>query len=275
MLKIDAHQHFWQYDPVRDSWISHDMAVLRKDYLPEDLLPHLQANSMDGCVLVQSTQTNEENIFHLENAAKHDFIKGVVGWVDLQSPKLQGQLEYYRSFSKLKGFREILQGNDKLLQSASFKEGLALLKKYGFTYDLLVFSDQLQAATALVKSFPDQQFVLNHLGKPAIRKGEIVQWKKNIREMAACPNIHCKISGMVTEADTQNRSMAHLVPYMDVVVEAFGTKRIMFGSDWPVCLMAATYAETVDIAGTYFSSFTKKEQELFWGLNAQSFYQLN
>ena len=275
MLRIDAHQHFWKYDPVRDSWITDDMCLLRQDYLPNDLLPYLEANNIDGCVLVQSAQSPEENVFQLDNAAAHDFIKGVVGWVDLRHPQLNDQLQHYSSFPKMKGFREILQGNPELMLSADFRKGLGLLQRYGFTYDLLVHAAQLPAAIALVKMFPDQSFVLDHLGKPQIKEEEIRQWTKDIRQIASFENVSCKISGMMTEADRENWVLDDLLPYMDVAVEAFGSKRIMFGSDWPVCLTAASYAQTVNIARAYFSTFTINEQELFWGLNARTFYKLN
>jgi L-fuconolactonase len=275
MLKIDTHQHFWKYNPVRDAWITNDMTVLKKDYMPADLMPLLQQNNIEACIVVQSAQSKAENIFQLANAATHDFIKGVVGWVDLQSSQLTEELEYYSTFNKLKGFREILQGNNELMQSSAFRTGMGLLSKYDFTYDILIYAHQLKLATALVKDFPNQRFVLDHIAKPRIKEADISQWKKEIQQLAACDNVSCKISGMVTEADWRNWKIQDIIPYMDVVVEAFGSKRIMFGSDWPVCLTAASYTDAVNIARAYFSSFSKNEQELFWGRNALSFYQLN
>lgn len=276
MQKIDAHQHFWKYDPVRDSWISEAMSVIRKDFLPTDLEPLLKQNGFEGCVVVQSDQSEQETTFQLANAEKHDFIKGVVGWVDLQDRNLEDRLKYYKEFRKLKGFRHILQGELKrdLMLDPAFKRGIGLLHKYGFTYDILIFPDQLGYTSQLVSDFPDQRFVLDHLAKPYIKFRKMSEWKSDIKQLAVYENVFCKISGMVTEADWQYWTKNDLRPYLDVVVEAFGTKRIMFGSDWPVCLVAAEYGEVLGIVTNYFSSFSKHEKDLFFGYNAIEFYNL-
>jgi L-fuconolactonase len=276
MKRIDSHQHFWKFDPVRDSWINDDMKTIQRDFLPEDLQPLLKQNGFDGCVAVQSDQSEAENHFHFQNAEKFDFIKGIVGWVDLQSPMVEERLQYYTQFKKIKGFRHVLQGEpqrDLMLQPA-FMNGISLLEKYNFTYDILIFKDQLQYIPKFVSFFPDQPFVIDHIAKPDIKSGEVDQWKSDIKQAAQFENVYCKISGMVTEADWKNWKNEDFKPYMDAVVEAFGTSRIMFGSDWPVCLVAASYKNMLSIVEDYFFSFSKDEQEKFFGLNAIRFYSL-
>jgi L-fuconolactonase len=276
MKRIDSHQHFWKFDPVRDSWINDEMKLIQKDFLPEDLKTVLKQNGFDGCVSVQSDQSEEENNFHLQHVEKFDFIKGIVGWVDLRSQTIEERLQYYSVFKKLKGFRHVLQAEpqrDLMLQPA-FMNGISLLSKYNFTYDILIFKDQLQYVPKLVSAFPDQPFVIDHISKPDIKNKDIRQWKKDISVLGQFENLQCKISGMVTEALWKSWAIEDFKPYMDVVVEAFGTDRIMFGSDWPVCLVAASYNEVVTIVEDYFSSFSKDEQEKFFGLNAIKFYKL-
>ncbi len=276
MLRIDAHQHFWKYHPVRDRWIDERMSVLKKDFLPSDLRPLLEENGIDGCVVVQSDQAKEENAFQLQNAKEYDFIKGVVGWVDFQADDIEDQLTYYKQFDKMKGFRHILQSEpqrDYMLNPA-FCNGIRLLEKYHFTYDLLILPDQLNAAQKFVSLFPDQLFVIDHLAKPLIKSKEINPWKKEIRSFSDQENVYCKLSGMITEANWNDWRAADIIPYIDVVVESFGTNRILFGSDWPVCLLAGSYQETLSLVTDYFSSFTRNEQDLFFGGNAIQFYNL-
>ena len=277
MQKIDAHQHFWNFDPVRDSWITDDMSALQKDFMPKDIFPLLQQHEFSGTVVVQSDQSEEENIFQLKNAAEHDFIKGIVGWVDLQAGNIEDRLSYYAQFSKMKGFRHVLQGETDraLMLKPAFKNGISLLNKYHFTYDILIFPDQLKYAAELAKEFPDQLFVIDHIAKPDIKNKKITGWKEDIQNIAAAENVYCKISGMVTEADLENWKKDDFNPYIDTVVEAFGTNRIMYGSDWPVCLLAAPYGLVLDIVREYFSSFSKNEQDNFFGKNACTFYNLN
>ncbi len=276
-MKVDAHQHFWKFDAVRDSWITDDMAVIQRDFLPEDLQPLLHKNGFDGCVTVQSDQSESENDFQLENAETYDFIRGVVGWVDLRSPDIEERLQYYNSFKKMKGFRHVLQGEAQrdLMLQPDFTRGIGLLNKYNFTYDLLIFPDQLLFAKELVVQFPDQPFVLDHIAKPLIKKGNMEPWKMAIHAAAQHQNLYCKLSGMVTEADWQGWTKDDIYPYLDVVLESFGPDRIMFGSDWPVCLVAASYDKVVALMTDYFSSFRQSEQEQFFGGNATRFYKLD
>lgn len=276
MRQIDAHQHFWQFDPLRDSWITQEMALIQKDFLPQNLQPLLQENNLDGCVVVQSGQSEKENEFQLSNAGSFDFIKGVVGWVNLQDKAVEDRLAYYTSFKKMKGFRHVLQGEaDKaLMLKPAFMNGISKLQRFGFTYDILIYPGQLKYAAQLAAAFPGQKFVIDHIAKPSIKEQKIDEWKKDILALAGYENLYCKISGMVTEADWKNWRKEDFTPYMDTVVEAFGTNRIMFGSDWPVCLVAASYQQTLELVTDYFSSFTENEKEDFFGLNAIEFYNL-
>ena len=275
-MRIDSHQHFWKYNEVRDSWITDDMAVIQKNFLPEDLRPLLPVNNIDGTVVVQTDQSKEENIFQLANGLQHDFIKGVVGWLDLQADDVGDHLAHYQEFKKLKGFRHILQGEqqrDFMLRS-DFKRGIGKLKEFGYTYDILIYPDQLKYTIDFVKSFPDQPFVLDHLAKPYIRESKLDEWKKDIQALALFENVFCKVSGMVTEANWKGWTSQDFTPYLDVAAEAFGPARLLYGSDWPVCLVAATYEEVIGIVNDYFSIFSKDEQDLVFGKNAVKFYNL-
>lgn len=276
MKRIDSHQHFWKFDSVRDTWINNEMKVIQKDFLPSDLEPLLLKNNFDGCIVVQSDQSEEENTFQLHNAEEFDFIKGTVGWVDFQAKNIEERLQYYSQFKKMKGFRHVLQGEpvrDMMLLPA-FMNGIGFLEKYDFTYDILIFPDQLQYIPRFIAAFPEQLFVIDHIAKPEIKKLQLDNWKKDIAAVAKFENVYCKISGMVTEADWRNWKREDFRPCLDVIVECFGMSRIMFGSDWPVCLVAASYGEVVGIVEDYFSTFSKDEQRNFFGLNASHFYKL-
>jgi L-fuconolactonase len=275
-MRIDAHQHFWKYNEDRDTWITDDMAIIQRNFLPEDLRPVLSENKIDGSIIVQSDQSKEENIFQLANALQHDFVKGVVGWVDLQAENLSENLEYYKEFKKLKGFRHVLQGERQrdFMLRPKFKTGIGKLREFGYTYDILIFPDQLEYTIEFVKAFPDQPFVLDHIAKPYIKDKKIESWKKDIEALAAFENVYCKVSGMVTEAHWKDWTKEDFLPYLDVVSESFGATRLMFGSDWPVCLVAASYQEVFELASEYFSKFSLHEQELIFGKNAIRFYNL-
>lgn len=276
MRTIDAHQHFWKYEQLKHNWIGEDMAVIRRDFLPEQLAPVLDQHGIDGCVAVQADQTIEETDFLLEMSLQYDFIKGVVGWIDLQSPGAEEILNTYRQFNKLKGFRHILQGEPQrdLCLQQPFLTGISFLEQFDFTYDILVLKDQLQYIPEFVSQFPNQRFVLDHLAKPAIKSGEIHDWKRDIELVAKHENVYCKVSGMVTEADLQSWKTEDFRPYLDVVTAAFGMDRLMYGSDWPVCLAAGNYTEMLDIVKSYFQSFSEYEQQQFFGGNAIKFYKL-
>ena len=275
-MTIDSHQHFWNYNPVKDSWITDEMGALRNNFLPRNLKPILDANKIDGCVLVQVDQSEEENDFLVTLAEENDFIKGVVGWVDFQADNIQDRLAYYASIKKLRGFRHIVQGesDDRFLMRPDFMRGISALQSHNFTYDILIYPHQLSVSIEFVRKFPTQKFVIDHLAKPEIKNGNIQSWKKEIREIAAMENIHCKISGMVTEADWQKWTYANVEPYLDVVFESFGIDRLMYGSDWPVCLLAGSYEKQLSITESYINSLSDTEQNKIMGANAFNFYNL-
>lgn len=276
MLKIDAHQHFWSYHPLAHAWIGEDMAALRRDFQPRDLQPVLHQHGFQGSILVQVEETPAETALLLDQARRHDFIKGVVGWVDLRARDLEAQLDLLHLEPRLKGFRDILQGPvqpARMLEPA-FIRGLGQLRRYGFSYDLLVYAPQLPQVSKLVHHFPDQPFVLDHLGKPEIKNQDHAGWQRQIKSLAEQENVCCKISGLVTEADWQHWRPADFRPYLDTVVEAFGPQRLLYGSDWPVCLVAASYPQVLSLVQDYFASFSTHEQELIFGGNASRFYRL-
>lgn len=276
MERIDAHQHFWLFDPVRDSWITDDMSVIQRDFLPGDLAPVLKANSFNGCVAVQADQSEEQNKFLLQLAEKNDFIKGIVGWVDLKSDNIKERLQYYRQFTKMKGFRHVLQGEEDraLMLKPKFMNGIAALKEFDFTYDILIYPDQLKYLPEFLSAHPEQKFVIDHIAKPDIKSGKVDEWKEAITGAAGYENVWCKISGMVTEADWKNWKKEDFHPYLDVIIGTFGPKRIMYGSDWPVCLVAGSYESMLGIVREYFSSFSASQQQAFFGGNAIDFYGL-
>lgn len=275
-MRIDSHQHFWKYNPIKDAWIKGDMNILMRDFLPGDLYPLLQHNNIDGCVAIQADQSEAETEFLLQQAKENDFINGVVGWVDIKAENLEERLDYFSENIKLKGFRHIVQAepDDDFLLREDFCSGIKKLTNYNFTFDILIYPKQLKSATAFVIKNPQQPFVIDHLSKPDFKKGDFSQWEKDIRSIASLPNVYCKISGMVTEADWKNWEERDFDYCLDVVTEAFGINRLMFGSDWPVCLLAATYQETANIVHRYYSKFSLSEQEKFWCRNAIDFYNL-
>ena len=276
MARIDSHQHFWKYDRIRDSWITDEMSLLRKDYLPSQFGLLLQQNGFDGCITVQAEQAEIENVFLLANAKRNSFIKGIVGWVDFQAKNISQKLSYYTQFKKLKGFRHILQGEAQrdLMLKTEFLRGIKALQEYGYTYDILIYPDQLKFTKEFVGQFPKQKFVIDHLAKPYIKSKKIKEWKKDITQVAEYENVSCKISGYVTEADLKNWKKEDFTPYFDIAVNAFGPDRILFGSDWPVCLLGGGFKEVLNVAKEYFSSFTQNEQDKFFGSNAIEFYNL-
>lgn len=273
---IDAHQHFWRYDEEKHGWINDEMAVLQRDFMPDHLIEHLVRNEVDGCIAVQAEQTDEETEFLLSLQEQFPFIKGVVGWLDIRANNFHQKLESYSRYSALKGLRHIVQDepDDQFLLREDFLNGISLLKDYDLTYDILIYDRQLSAAVDFVEHFPDQPFVLDHIGKPQIRAARIKQWKKGITELAQHPNMYCKLSGLVTEADWQDWQTKDLTPYLDVVFEAFGAERLMFGSDWPVCTLAASYDDVVSIVRSYIENLPKEDQEMIMGGNACRFYNL-
>lgn len=277
MTRIDAHQHFWKYTPAEYGWIDDSMAALQRDFLPEHLQPLLTANGYDGCIAVQARQTTSETEWLLDLAAQHPFIRGVVGWVDLQSDDLRVQLERLASRKRLVGVRHIVQGepDDRFLLRKHFCRGVAQLAEYGLAYDILIYPRHLPVAVAFVERFPGQRFVLDHLAKPEIKKGEIKTWEADLRRLAAFPNVSCKLSGLVTEADWERWTPQGLRPYLDVAYDAFGPQRLLIGSDWPVCLVAADYPRTMDVVEDFLAARPADERAAVLGGNAVRFWQLD
>lgn len=273
---IDAHQHFWQYHPVKDAWITDDMKVIQQDFMPHHLQPVLEQNNVDGCVAVQADQSEVETDFLLDLAATHDFIKGIVGWIDLRGEALEERLAHYSQFSRLKGFRHIVQGepDPAFIIREDFCRGIHLLSKYNFTYDILVYPIQLPAVATFVQKFPEHRLVIDHLAKPYIKTGDVDNWAKQMRAIAQHPQVYCKLSGMVTEADWNNWEPAHFAPFLEVCLEAFGADRLLFGSDWPVCQVAGSYAQVKGIVTDFISHLSPTEQAKIMGGNAIAFYGL-
>lgn len=274
-MKIDAHQHFWQFDPVRDAWIDDTMSVIQRDFLPEDLSPLLIEHSVDGCVAVQADQSEKETSFLLDLAVKNDFIKGVVGWVDLRKENVEEQLAHYAQNEYFKGVRHIAQGEaDDFLLREDVQRGIGFLEKYNLTYDILVFAKQLPAAIELARTFPQQKFVLDHLAKPKYSNALDKKWQKHIEALAEQPNVFCKLSGMVTETNDFKWEKSDFSPFLDVIFSTFGKDHVMYGSDWPVCLLAADYRAQLNILQDYIQDFSELEQSKIMGGNATAFYNL-
>jgi L-fuconolactonase len=275
-LRLDAHQHFWKFDPKKDDWITDDMEKIRRDFLPAELAAEISKEKIEGTIAVQADESESETQFLLDLAAENDFIKGVVGWIDLKNELLDMQLHEWKKFPKLKGFRAITQGkpDDQYFKNKSFLQGIRHLTTHGFTYDLLVYHNQLPAAIQFTEKFPDQAFILDHLGKPAIVEGEIKRWKENIRVLAQHPRTYCKLSGLITEADWKKWRYEDLSPYLEIAGEYFGVDRLCFGSDWPVCLLAGSYRDVTGILNRFLQQVDTADREKIQGSNAANFYQL-
>jgi L-fuconolactonase len=272
-MRLDSHQHFWRYTPGAYPWIKGDGPIGR-DFLPADLAPLLTAAGIEGTIAVQARQSLEESRWLLDLAEDSSLIKGVVGWVDLRSREVARQLEEFANHPKFVGVRHVVQDepdNDFMLGEA-FRRGIAELKPFGLTYDLLVYPRQLPAAIRLVQQFPHQPFVLDHIAKPSIRDRCLDPWREQIRALASLPNCSCKVSGMITEADWGSWKPADFTPYLETVAEAFGIDRLMYGSDWPVCLLAGEYAKVYALAAQFAGQFSEADQAKFFGGNAAKFY---
>ena len=275
-MKIDAHQHFWRYSPETHDWITPEMAILQRHYLPGNLEPELQNSGYNGCVAVQAAQTEAETEFLLQLAANDSFIKGVVGWVDLRADNAPERLKYFARNPFFKGVRHIVQSepdNLFLLQPA-FLKGISLLQPLGLTYDILIYPQHLPVAVQFVSLFPDQKFVLDHLAKPFIKKQEFQPWVRNLEELGQHKQVYCKLSGMVTEADPANWKPADIFPYLDKALEVFGPERVMIGSDWPVCRLAGEYARVMEVVENFIANLSPSEQANILGKNATRFYNL-
>ena len=272
---IDTHVHFWNFDPVKDSWITEEMSVIRKDFKPENLTETYRELQITGCVAVQASQSESENDFLLTLADKNEIIKGIVGWVDLKSKDLEERLEYWSAFKKIKGWRHVLQAeNSDFILSDDFARGIKALKKYNYTYDLLCYHNQLADIIKLVDKVADQPYVLDHCGKPDVKSQDLEVWSEHIKLLAQNPNVYCKLSALLVEADWKNWKEIEIFNCFDVIFEHFGTNRVMYGSDWPVVLLSRPYADWYNLVIKYASKFSIQERENLFLNTASSFYSL-
>jgi L-fuconolactonase len=275
-LRIDAHQHYWRFRPADFPWIDSGMPELSRDRLPSDVEPELSRLEIHGVVAVQARQALEETRWLLEVSERHPFILGVVGWVDLCSRDAGEQLAKFSRDHRLVGIRHLVQDepDDSFVQRRDFQRGLAAVGREGLVYDLLIHPRHLPHAIDLVREFPAQPFVLDHLAKPLIKKGVLSPWGEDLRVLGREPNVYCKLSGMVTEADWKDWKPEDFAPYLDVVLEAFGTDRLLFGSDWPVCTLAATYAQVLHVVEDYIAKLSSEEKGAILGGTAARVYGL-
>jgi L-fuconolactonase len=275
-VKLDSHQHFWRYRAEDYGWIGEQEGALKRDFLPADLATELEQAGFDGCVAVQARQSLVETEWLLELADENPFIRGVVGWVDLRSPDLPAQLERLASRPRLRGVRHVVQDepDDEFMLRGDFLRGIEGLGQRDLAYDILIFPRHLRVARELVSRFPGQRFILDHMAKPLIREGALEPWESDLRALAALPNVACKVSGLVTEADWRRWTPGDLRPYVHTVLDAFGAERLMIGSDWPVCTLAASYSEAVGAMTACLDGLSGNEQALVLGENAQSWYRI-
>lgn len=275
-MRIDAHHHFWVYSPREYSWIDETMTALRRDFLPGDLRPELQRGRFQGSIAVEARQTLAETYWLLGLAKRDPYVVGVIGWADLTSPEVRSDLRALMQAGPLVGVRHVVQDepDDRFLLQPGFLRGISVLGELDLTYDILIYPRHLSSAAELVRRFPRQRFVLDHLAKPSIKSGSRSQWEQEIRALARLPNVYAKLSGLVTEADWLRWRPDHLWPYLDVAFDAFGPGRLMIGSDWPVCTLAGSYAEVIGAVEDYLARFPASVGDAVCGGNAQAFWRL-
>jgi L-fuconolactonase len=274
-MAIDTHVHFWNYDKKRDAWITDHMKILQQHYLPQTIAGTLRRNGINGCIAVQADQSELETLFLMELSKSHDIIKGVVGWVDLQDQNIEERLHYFSQYPIVKGWRHVVQGEpDDFLLRPAFQRGITALQPYNYTYDVLIYPRQLKSALEFIDKFPGQKMVIDHCAKPEIAARKIDEWATLITEIAKHPNVHCKLSGLLTEAKWKEWSPAEFYPYLNIVFKAFGTERLLFGSDWPVILLSGMYVQWKSLLEKYMENFDKDDKEKIFGGNATRFYNL-
>ena len=277
-MKIDAHQHFWNFSENASdfTWMTNELKALKRNFSPDDLAPLLSETGRDGSIAVQAREVVSETDFLLQLAQTHISIKGVVGWIDLCADDVEAVLENYYGTPKLKGFRMLIHDRTDMdfAGSTAHLNGVSLLDKYNFTYDLLLRTIHLPSAIRLVQNLPNQPFVVDHIAKPAMDGSDMEAWKHGINEISTYPNVMCKLSGLVTEADWINWQASDFIPYLDFVYEAFGADRLMVGSDWPVCTVAADYNTTISIVDDWVSKLSTEEQSLILGETCAKFYSV-
>jgi L-fuconolactonase len=276
-MRIDAHQHFWHYSPTEHNWMTGQMGALKQDLLPQDLQPLLARIHFDGCVAVQARQSLEETRWLLELADQYAFIKAVVGWVDLRSDRLPEQLERFARHPKFAGVRHVVQDepDDNFMLRPDFRRGIAQLREFDLTYDLLLYPRHLRPAAQLVEEFPQQPFVLDHLAKPNIAEELYSPWQEDLHPLARFPNVTCKLSGMVTEARWKQWQPSDFRRYLDIAFAAFGWDRLMIGSDWPVCTLSGEYDTVMHLVIDYVQQFPAEAQAAILGENCARFYHID
>lgn len=276
-MRLDSHQHFWKYNSSDYVWMSDAMDVLRRDYLPEELETQLRSIGFNGTIAVQARQMIEETEWLLELADRHEFIRGVVGWVDFASDHLDRQFQTFSAHPKLKGVRELIHDMEDIEYAISdtHVRAIAKLAEYGLTYDLLLRPPHIRPAIELVRQFPDQPFVLDHIAKPAITDRETSPWQEDVRRLADYPHVFCKLSGMVTEAKWHAWEPEEFHPYLEVVLDAFGYDRVMIGSDWPVCTLSGDYVSTMRVVLDFLEPYPPEVREAILGGNCARFYSIN
>lgn len=276
LMHIDTHQHFWHYNPVEFGWIDDSMPSLCRDFLAEDLEPELARAGFDGCIAVQVRQTSEETRWLLELADSFSFVLGVIGWVDLRANNVREQLAEFAENPKFLGVRHIVQSepDDHFLLQPEFLRGVASLSEFDLSYDILIYACHLPAAAEFVQRLPRQRFVLDHMAKPLIKSGSRDPWTQDLRELAKLPNVFCKMSGLVTEADWRAWKLDDIAPYLDVAMECFGPDRLMIGSDWPVCTLAASYSQAMNLVIEFLSKYPEPVREAILGETAMRFWKL-
>jgi len=274
--RIDAHHHLWRYSPQEYGWIDESISLLQRDFLPKDLTAVMASAGVDGAVAVQARQTMEETRWLLDLADECSAIRGVVGWAPIASEDFPGVMEEFEHRPKLKGLRHVIQGekDENYILREDFNSGIRSMLGSGLVYDILIFERHLPQSIDFVDEHPEQIFVLDHVAKPLIREGVVEPWAARMRELGRRENVWCKVSGMVTEADWASWTPETLRPYLDVVVEAFGVKRLMAGSDWPVCLVASEYGRWFDALREYFGGFSESERDAVFGGTAIEVYGL-
>ncbi len=273
-MVIDSHVHFWKYNKADLPWIDRNMKILQKDYLPNELEQTFKRNNVDGCVAIQASTQEVETRFLAELAGTHPVIKGVVGWTDLRADDAEKKLTELKAYSSIIGIRHIVQSEpDDFLYDEKFRAGVSLLKQFGYTFDILIYPRQLKAAVDFVRAFPEQTFIIDHCAKPNIKDKELEQWRQGITDLAMFPNVSCKLSGLITEANWKDWRPADFYPYLDIVFEAFGTDRLLFGSDWPVMLLSGIYVQWKSLLEKYMEKNLPEERDAVFGLNAQRIYQ--
>ena len=275
-MVIDSHHHFWHYTDADYGWIPPEWSVIKRDFLPADLQREITTAGVDGVISVQARQSLVETEWLLDLAARHPFIRGVVGWVPLIDPAIETHLDRFAAAPKLRALRHVLQGepDDGYMLRADFNRGISALTRRGLTYDILILERHLPATITFVDRHPNQVFILDHIAKPRIGASELEPWAKNIRELARRPNVACKLSGMVTEADVATWTPSQLKPYFDVVLDAFGPQRLLFGSDWPVCLAGVSYSGWKQTVESLLRGITPRERAAIFGGNAIDIYRL-